>query len=57
MAPNTEDSHVFKSIILRAIKMGQQAKMLSAKPDNLSLVPGIYLVGENQLTQVSRAVA
>ena len=37
--------------------MGQQAKMLSDKPDDLGLVPGIYLVGENQLTQVSRAVA
>jgi hypothetical protein len=31
--------------------MGQQVKMLSDKPDDLSLVPGIYLVEENQLTQ------
>lgn len=47
MAPNTEDSHMFKSIVLEASKMSQQVKMLSDKPDDLSLVPGIDLVGEN----------
>lgn len=32
--------------------MAQGGKVLVAKPDNLNLIPGTHMVGENQLRQV-----
>ena len=33
-------------------KMAEEVKVLSTKPDDLSLIPGSHRIGENRLSQV-----
>lgn len=47
-----EINTVNKDFFFRSREMGQHIKIFAAKSDNLSLIPRIYVVEQNQLLQL-----